>query len=63
MLGEMEMTRPEDSPRPRIQEVFDGFEAQVATNRAQFYHDLPAGPFYGFNRSGAMVYEGVIQNW
>jgi non-heme chloroperoxidase len=43
--------------------VFDGFQAQVAANRAQFYRDLAAGPFYGFNRSGAKVYEGVIQNW
>ena len=44
-------------------DVFDGLQAQVATNRAQFYRDLPAGPFYGFNRPGAKVSEGVIQNW
>ena len=44
-------------------EVFDGLQAQVAANRAQFFRDLPAGPFYGFNRQGAKVYEGVIQNW
>lgn len=43
--------------------VFDGFQAQVGANRAQFYRDLPTGPFYGFNRPGATVYEGVIQNW
>src|SRR6202008_825582 len=30
-------------------DVFDGFQAQVANNRAQFYRDVPAGPFYGFN--------------
>jgi non-heme chloroperoxidase len=44
-------------------EVFDGLQAQVATNRTQFYRDLPAGPFYGFNRPGAKVSEAVIQNW
>jgi non-heme chloroperoxidase len=44
-------------------EVFDGFQTQVANNRAQFYRDVPAGPFYGFNRPGAKVSEGIIQNW
>jgi non-heme chloroperoxidase len=44
-------------------EVFDGFQAQDADNRAQFYRDVPAGPFHGFNRPGAKVSEGIIQNW
>lgn len=44
-------------------EVFDGFRAALAANRAQFFHDVPAGPFYGFNRPGAKVSEGVIDNW
>ena len=44
-------------------EVFDGFRAATAANRAQFFRDVPAGPFYGFNRPGATVLEGVIQNW
>ncbi|RVT97989.1 alpha/beta hydrolase [Rhodovarius crocodyli] len=44
-------------------EVFDGFRAALAANRAQFFRDVPAGPFYGFNRPGATVHEGVIQNW
>lgn len=44
-------------------EVFDGLQEQVATNRAQFYNDLPAGPFYGFNRPGATAKQGVIWNW
>ena len=44
-------------------EVFDGFRAAQAANRAQFFRDVPAGPFYGFNRPGAQVSEGVIQNW
>ncbi|OHV64455.1 chloroperoxidase [Mesorhizobium sp. LCM 4576] len=43
--------------------VFDGFRAALAANRAQFFHDVPAGPFYGFNRPGAQVSEGVIDNW
>ncbi len=44
-------------------EVFDGFRAGVAANRAQLYRDVPAGPFFGFNRPGAAVSQGVIDNW
>ncbi|HVJ41329.1 MAG TPA: alpha/beta hydrolase [Dongiaceae bacterium] len=44
-------------------EVFDGLRSALAANRAQFYRDVPAGPFYGFNRPGAKPLEGVIQNW
>ncbi|MCA1371698.1 alpha/beta hydrolase [Bradyrhizobium sp. BRP14] len=44
-------------------EVFDGLRAQLAANRAQFFLDLPSGPFYGFNRPGAQVSTGAIQNW
>jgi non-heme chloroperoxidase len=44
-------------------EVFDGFRAALAANRAQFFRDVPAGPFYGFNRDGATVHPGVVDNW
>lgn len=44
-------------------EVFDGLRKAVAENRSQFYLDLPSGPFYGFNRPGAKVSQGIIQNW
>jgi non-heme chloroperoxidase len=44
-------------------EVFDGFRAQLAASRTQFYQDLASGPFYGFNRRGAKVSQPVIQNW
>lgn len=44
-------------------DVFDDFQKQVATNRAQFYLDVASGPFYGFNRPGAKVSEGAIRNW
>src|SRR5437899_1942839 len=44
-------------------EVFDGLRQQLAANRAQFYRDIAAGPFYGFNRPGAKPEEGVIDNW
>ena len=44
-------------------EVFDDLRRQLAANRAQFYLDLASGPFYSFNRPGAKVSQGVIQNW
>jgi non-heme chloroperoxidase len=43
--------------------VFDGLQAQLAANRSQFYRDLAAGPFYGYNRPGAKASEAVIENW
>ena len=36
---------------------------KLAANRAQFYLDFASGPFYSFNRPGAQVLQGVIQNW
>jgi non-heme chloroperoxidase len=44
-------------------EVFDDFRAQLAANRAQFYLEVASGPFYGFNRPGAQISQGAIQNW
>jgi len=44
-------------------EVFDGFQAQLAANRSQFYRDVASGPFYGYNRPGAKSSEAVIENW
>ena len=44
-------------------EVFDGLRNALAANRAQFFLDLPTGPFYGFNRPGAAISQGTIQNW
>ena len=57
------MVKTPANPGGLPKEVFDGFQAQVASNRAQFYRDLPEGPFYGYNRPGAKPLEGVIANW
>ena len=43
--------------------VFDGFRDALKQNRAQFFLDVPSGPFYGFNREGVEVSEGLIRNW
>ena len=57
------MARTDSNPDGIPLEVFDGFRAALAANRAQFFLDIPSGPFYGFNREGATVHQGLIQNW
>jgi len=57
------MVKSDANPGGLPIEVFDGIRAGVANNRAQFYVDLPTGPFYGFNREGAKIDQGVIDNW
>lgn len=57
------MLKTDANPEGTPMEVFDGLRHALAGNRAQFFRDLPSGPFYGFNRDGATVHEGVIQNW
>ncbi len=57
------MVKTDTNPLGLPREVFDGLQAQLAANRSQFYRDLPAGPFYGYNRPSAKASEAVIQNW
>lgn len=57
------MLKTDKNPGGLPVEVFDGFRAALAANRAQFFLDVPSGPFYGFNRDGAEVSDGVIRNW
>jgi non-heme chloroperoxidase len=57
------MLKSASNPGGLPMEVFDGLRAALVANRAQFYIDLPTGPFYGFNRPGATVSQGLIDNW
>ncbi|TIN08537.1 MAG: alpha/beta hydrolase [Mesorhizobium sp.] len=57
------MLKTDSNPGGLPIEVFDGFRAALVANRAQFYRDVPAGPFYGFNREGAKVSQGAVDNW
>ena len=57
------MLKTEANPGGLPLEVFDGFRKAVADNRAQFFRDVPAGPFYGFNRPGVATIPGVVDNW
>ena len=57
------MLKTEKNPGGTPIEVFDGFRRALAGNRSQFFLDVASGPFYGFNRDGAKVSQGIIQNW
>jgi len=57
------MVRKDSNPGGTPLEVFNGYRAALAANRAQLYLDVPTGPFYGFNRPGAKISEGLIRNW
>jgi non-heme chloroperoxidase len=56
------MVKSDTNPGGTPIEVFDGLRAQLAANMAQFYKDVPI-PFYGYNREGAVVSEGIKENW
>jgi len=57
------MLKSDSNPGGLPLELFDQFRAATASNRAQFFLDVPSGPFFGFNRPGAKVSEGVVRNW
>ncbi|MBQ0974389.1 alpha/beta hydrolase [Streptomyces sp. RK31] len=57
------MVKSDSNPGGTPIEVFDGFRAQLAANRAQLYVEIASGPFYGFNRPGAQASQGLIDNW
>ena len=57
------MVKTAENPGGLPKEVFDGFQAQLAAGRSQFYYDVAAGPFYGFNRPNAKASQALIWNW
>jgi non-heme chloroperoxidase len=57
------MVKSDKNPGGLPLEVFDGFRKALAANRAQFYRDVAAGPFYGFNREGVQPMPAVVDNW
>jgi non-heme chloroperoxidase len=57
------MVKTPGNPGGTPKEVFDGLQASLAANRSQFYYDVPAGPFYGYNRAGAKKSDPIIWNW
>jgi non-heme chloroperoxidase len=57
------MVKTPQNPGGLPLEVFDGFRKAYLGDRAQFFLDVASGPFYGFNRPGAKVSQGLIQTW
>jgi non-heme chloroperoxidase len=58
-----QMMKTADYPQGLPKEVFDGIRAASLKDRSQFYLDLASGPFYGFNRPGAKVSQGLVNAW
>jgi non-heme chloroperoxidase len=44
-------------------DVFDGFRKAYLADRSQFFLEIASGPFFNFNRPGAMVSQGLIHSW
>ncbi|MHA3700808.1 alpha/beta fold hydrolase [Jatrophihabitans sp. YIM 134969] len=57
------MVQTENNPGGLPKSVFDGLQEQVATNRSNFYRDLPSTAFYNYNRPGVEPSEAIIANW
>jgi non-heme chloroperoxidase len=57
------MVKTESNPGGLPIEVFDGFRSAFLADRSQFFKEVPSGPFFGFNRSGAKVSQGMIDSW
>jgi non-heme chloroperoxidase len=57
------MLKTSSNPGGLPMDVFDGFRSALLANRAQFFTDVPTGPFYGFNRPGATISQAIIDNW
>jgi non-heme chloroperoxidase len=57
------MVKTDANPGGLPMSVFDDFRKQYLADRAQFFLDIPTGPFFGFNRPGAKVSEGLIRSW
>ncbi len=56
------MLKTEKNPAGAPISVFDGLRAQLVANRAEFYRDITL-PFYGYNRPGAKISEGIREHW
>jgi non-heme chloroperoxidase len=58
-----QMLQTSNNPEGLPQSVFDGFRTAIVKDRAQFFVDVPTGPFFGFNRDGAKKSQGMIDSW
>ncbi|MEO6216771.1 MAG: alpha/beta hydrolase [Sphingomonas sp.] len=56
------MVKSDTNPTGTPIAAFDDLRRQLAANRAQFYKEVPF-PFYGFNREGAKISQGVMDHW
>ncbi|MGN6827965.1 alpha/beta fold hydrolase [Paucibacter sp. M5-1] len=58
-----QMLKTATNPGGLPMEVFDGIRAGEIANRSQLYKDIASGPFFGFNRPGAKISQGLIDSF
>ena len=56
------MLKTDKNPTGAPISVFDGLREALAANRPEFYRDITL-PFYGYNRPGAKISEGIREHW
>ena len=57
------MLKTQANPGGLSMEVFDGFRTAFLADRSQFFKNVASGPFFGFNRPGAKISQGMIDSW
>ncbi|KAL3493956.1 Alpha/Beta hydrolase protein [Aspergillus germanicus] len=57
------MVKTDANPEGTEKSVFDSFRESMRRDRAQFFLDVPTGPFFGFNRPGVQASQGHVQSW
>ena len=57
------MVKTDSNPDGLPKDVFDGLQSDLAAGRSDFYRNLAAGPFYGYNNEPDKSSEAIIENW
>ncbi|KAJ5896811.1 Alpha/Beta hydrolase protein [Penicillium subrubescens] len=57
------MAKTSTNPEGTDKSIFDSFRDSMKKDRAQFFLDIPTGPFFNFNRPGVKKSEGQIRSW
>lgn len=56
------MAQSESNPQGIPIPIFDEIRSKTATQRQQYFEDFTL-PFYGYNREGAQISQGIRDNW
>lgn len=57
------MLKTDSNPLGLPMEIFDGLRQKSLSDRSQLYKDLASGPFFGANRPGSKVSQGMMDSF